>query len=210
MGYDMYINAELTEAEALAKDAAEQLRNDAVKARDALPAERRNTPEWEAAQQKVMDAFDHASTFDLNYFRLNIWGMGRCRGYMEERGMIYHTSSADAGEWPDYEEPEQAEGEDTDAWYARIDEYDEAHSQRTAPLRSFHPEGGDTIPSHKFGSNDGWLVTEDECKAAATVNALADPPTFMDEDGETKPVEWWPEWIAFLERAATHGGFRVH
>lgn len=206
MGYDMSIEAPLSEAEQIAKDAAKDQFDAAVKERTRYV---RNTPEWTAAQERVEAAYDELDKHNLNYFRLNIWGMGRCRGYMYDRGMIYESSSE--GDWPEYVEPEQAEGEDDATYYDRIDKYQAEYNQRCLPVISHHPEGGDTIPAHKLSDNSGWLVTEEECKAALASNALFDPPTYEDEETkETKPVAWWPEWIAYLERASTRGGFRVH
>lgn len=206
MGYDMSIEAPLSEAEQVAKAAAYDQFTAACKERDTHNC---LTPEWDAAQEKVMTASDAHDALNVNYFRLNIWGMGHCLEYMYERGMVYTSSSE--GEWPEYIEPIKRDTDDDAAWYARIDAYDEDYKARCLPMVSAHPAGGDTIPSHKFSSNDGWLVTEDECKAAVTSNALFAPPTYKDKKTkETKPVAWWPEWIAFLERASTRGGFRVH
>jgi hypothetical protein len=206
MGYDMSIEAPLSEAEQIAKDAAKDQCDAAVKERGKYE---RNTPEWEAAQEKVMAASDAHDALNLNYFRLNIWGMGHCLEHMYERGMVY--TSEHEGEWPQYTEPARMDGEDDAAWYARIDAYDELYQKKCLPIVSAHPAGGDTIPAHKFCSNDGWLVTEEECKAAVTSNALFDPPVWENPNTKiTEPVQWWPEWIAFLERASTRGGFRVH
>lgn len=206
MGYDMYIESELTEAEEIAKQAAQDQFDAAVKERQAFEF---NTPEYDAAQEKVSAAYDELDKHNLNYFRLNIWGMSRCREYMYDRGMVY--TSEHEGEWPQYTEPARMDGEDAAAWHARIDAYDELYQKKCLPIVSAHPAGGDTIPVHKFSSNDGWLVTEEECKAAVTSNALFDPPVWENPNTKiTEPVQWWPEWIAFLERASTRGGFRVH
>lgn len=206
MGYDMSIEAPLSEAEQIAKDAAKDQFDAAVKERTRYV---RDTPEWTAAQERVEAAYDEFDKHNLNYFRLNIWGMGRCLEHMYERGMVY--TSEHEGEWPQYTEPARMDGEDDAAWYARIDAYDELYQKKCLPIVSAHPAGGDTIPAHKLSDNSGWLVTEEECKAALASNALFDPPTYEDEETkETKPVAWWPEWIAYLERASTRGGFRVH
>lgn len=194
MGYDMYLVDGLTEAEAVAKQAAEDEFNAAVKVRDTL--KRSDIREWKAAQAEVDAAYDRLDRANVAYFRLNIWGMGRCRGYMEERGMVYDADAP--SEWPEY--PDDAD----DAAEA---EYEAA----CLPLQAEHPDGGDTIPMHKLCDNSGWLVTPEECKAALAHNALHDPPTYEDEEThEIKPVVWWPEWIAFLELAVDRGGFRVH
>lgn len=207
MGYDMYIEADLTEAEQVAKQAAEDQFNAAVKERGALE---RNTPEWTAAQEKVLAAADESDKRNLNYFRLNIWGMGRCRSYMDERGMVYDSSYSDGPQFPDIPYPERDKYGSDEAYDTAYAEHEDHIEKLSRPVQEHHPDGGTTIPIHKLCDNSGWIVTEDECKAAVTANALHDPPTYMDEDGEIKPVQWWPEWIAFLERAATRGGFRVY
>jgi hypothetical protein len=212
MGYDMYIVDGPTEAESIAKAAAQEQVDAAVAERQ---KHERGTAEWLAAQAKVEAAFDASYEVPSEYFRLNIWGMSRCRDLMDQRGMIYPSYYSDGPQFPDLPYPDRdafAEGEEGEAAYsAAIEEYDTKYEELSAPVVSHHPAGGNTIPSHKLSDNSGWLVTEEECKAAVTSNALFDPPTYEDEDTkETKPVPWWPGWINFLERAATRGGFKVH
>jgi hypothetical protein len=219
MGYDMYIEAELTEAEALAKAAAEAQFNLAVTERDAIP---RDAPEREAAQAKVSAAYDELDKQNLNYFRLNIWGMGRCRRAMYEAGMVYDSAYSDVPEFPDYEPPNAVEG-GAEALRAAEEEYEVEHEKASHVTQVFHPEGAEVIPLHKLGDNSGWHVTEDECAAALKAwqayDAARTKPgqiVALDNDDEDESVEstfaaeWWPEWIAFLERATTRGGFRVY
>jgi hypothetical protein len=215
MGYDVSITADLTDAEQLAKDAARIKFDAAVATRDSMkmPWEERGTnPQYKAAAAEVDAAYDELHRADVNYFRLNIWGMGRCRDLMEERGMIYYATGPT--DWPEYNEPERdPEGEDDRAFYARCEVYEEEYAKLTEPIRSAHPGGGDTIPSHKFGSNDGWHVTAEECQAALAAEAAAalPAPTYEDEEThEVKPVQWWPDWLVFLARGAEHDGFRVY
>lgn len=80
-----------------------------------------------------------------------------------------------------------------------------------------HPEGGTTIPVHKFGSNDGWIVTPDEC-----LNALAawHQRTESERDDalssagiDLNDPAWarlWRRWLDYLELAAHCDGFEVH
>lgn len=76
------------------------------------------------------------------------------------------------------------------------------------------------IPFFKVGSNDGWWVTKEECAEALAIhdawvaaNGDAVPirrPDKWDEPGtEPSPVDWWPEWIAYLRKGAAGNGFRV-
>ena len=223
MGYDMSIEAQMPEAEALARDAARDQTNAAVKERDALE---RNTPEWDAAQEKVMAAFDALDPLDTHYFRLNIWGMGRARRAMYEAGMVYDSSYSDGPQFPDYSPPTSAEG-GREALELAEEEYGKAHEEACRPVIEHHPDGGDTIPLHKLSDNSGWHVTEEECAAAVTAWRTYDAartkalPT-LDEGGTdsdeadsdsieaTFAAAWWPQWIAFLDRASRRGGFRVY
>jgi hypothetical protein len=214
MGYDMYIVDGPTEAESIAKAAAQEQVDAAIKRRDALGAswdERRKHPDYGVIQAEVEKLYNARFELPSEYFRLNIWGMSRCCGYMEERGMIYGSSYRDGPQFQEVEYPDRDDFEDDAAYDAAHEEYERKYEELNDPVVRHHPEGGNTIPSHKFSDNSGWLVTEEECKAAVTSNALFDPPTYEDEDTkETKPVPWWPGWINFLERAATRGGFKVH
>jgi hypothetical protein len=214
MGYDMYIVDGPTEAESIAKQAAQEQIDAAVKRRDSLGTtreERIKHPDYAEAQAEVEKLFDASYELPSEYFRLNIWGMSRCCGFMEERGMIYPSSYRDGPQFQDLPYPKREDFDSEEAYYAAEEETDRKREELNEPVVRFHPEGGDTIPSHKFSDNSGWLVTEEECRQAVVVNALFDPPTYEDEDTkETKPVPWWPGWINFLERAATRGGFKVH
>jgi hypothetical protein len=223
MGYDMYIEAELTEAEELAKTAAQEQFDAAVSIREKRgkqledqgldwPAKMLD-PEYKAAQAEVEQAYAALDAADVNYFRLNIWGMGRCRGYMMERGMVYIEYPDDEQpEWPAYEEPERREGESEDDFHQRWKKYDEEHGERCKPVQSWSPGGEHHgIPFHKFNDNSGWLVTEEECASAAKLGREASVPTYVDEEdgNKEKLVPWWEEWLQFLERASTRGGFSV-
>ncbi|UYL87468.1 hypothetical protein SEA_PUREGLOBE5_105 [Arthrobacter phage Pureglobe5] len=222
MGYDMNIEGEMPEAERIAKEAADAEWNEAIRARDAAGAgkdwpARQEMPEYIEAQKVALAAFEKMSRADTHYFRLNIWGMGRCRAAMYAAGMIFDGQEA---EFPKYDPPTSAEG-GAEALVAAEDAYAEEYDRLCEPVRAAHPEGGDTIPSFKFGSNDGWLVTESEC--AAAVKAWREHKAKLDandavgiihegDEGADEVAyyaEWWPEWIEFLERASQRGGFKV-
>jgi hypothetical protein len=221
MGYDMNIVGEMPEAEAIAKEAAEAEWNAAIRTRDAIAPdaswpEKREIPEYAAAQEVCEAAYEKMNAADTHYFRLNIWGMGKARVGMYEAGMIF-DGQAD-NEWPEYSPPTSAEG-GKEGLLAAEDDYDRKYDELCEPIRAQHPEGGDTIPSFKFGSNDGWHVTPEECHAAvvawrehkAKLDA-GDALAILDEDGEETSVfdaQWWPEWIEFIDRASKRGGFKV-
>ena len=224
MGYDMHINADMTEAEQLAKDAAQQQFDAAVAVRNKRDRQLKDEgaewphivadPEHVAAQEEVEKAYEALSAAEVNYYRLNIWGMGRCREYMADRGMLaldYDDSSKP--DWPAYDgsATDRRNGESEEEWRERYREYDRQHDEACLPVQSWSPEGvGNLIPIHKLSDNSGWLVTEIECKTAAAIGREAPFPTYTDDDGTEKPVLWWESWLAFLERASTRGGFQVH
>jgi hypothetical protein len=114
-----------------------------------------------------MSAFDEMYEADTNYYRLNIWGMSTMRRIMDDAGLLEWS---DAGEWPDVDE------EDPDA---------------AAKVREWKSRGaGDDqqVPAYKFGSNDGWIVTPDECRViAAKLREFANPITTERTDRELRP-----------------------
>jgi hypothetical protein len=121
---------------------------------------------------------------DPNYFRLNIWGMSRFGGAMSALGMIDENASLRVG-FP--------EGDDPDALESCL-------AQREAT-----PAG---IPAYKFSSNDGWLVLPEEIRPALDLyRALNEPEKRVEAAGVE--LDYWREWLAFLDRAAERGGFRV-
>ncbi|GHO60047.1 hypothetical protein KSB_85220 [Ktedonobacter robiniae] len=86
----------------------------------------------------------------------------------------------------------------------KSDPYPSPLSTAEARITDVQAEIPTGIPAYKFGSNDGWLVTPDELSAAlaaydACIADGVEPPAFT----------WWGDWINYLRRAASHGGFRV-
>jgi hypothetical protein len=154
-----------------------------------------------------------------DYFRLNLSGMGRFYEAMHQLGMLYDSRSP--GAWPaapsqrieelmyTLDSGEQPSGTPEELGQART--YAEAIRKHLAA----HPPGGDVIPTHKFSTNDGWIVTSDEIKAALAVHDSIDPETAtrrLTRTVLTQPneMEYWFRWIAYLRRAVDHEGFEVH
>jgi hypothetical protein len=120
---------------------------------------------------------------DENYFRLNIWGMARFGEQMDRLGMIDPLASQTI-------------------LFTEND--DEAANERVLTQCAAKPIG---IPGYKLSSNDGWLVLPEEIRAALVAyRALPAPESAIRGQVD---LDYWRSWIAFLERAAERGGFRV-
>lgn len=204
MGYDMRMVGGTTEAEQAALDAVQD-RIKAVRAK--LKEHGFDTEEGEAAAKEFDRLIEEQYELPSDYYRLNIFGMGWCRGFMEERGMVYE---ARGWEFPDFEWPKKEDFENTDEYDSAYIAAETRYEELSQPILEHHPEGGDGIPSFKLGSNDGWHVTEAECAAAvAAAKADGTTPTVL-EDGEHVTVMWWQSWVDYLDRASRRGGFHVH
>lgn len=181
MGYDMY-HENKPASEVAAYDQAHAHFEEAVRKRDSFPA---GSPEHEAGQKEVDAAYDLMNKAEAYYFRLNIFGMNRYLGAMGELGMLDSLSR----------------GPTTKDWNSRRSEagYETLRTKTAA-----HPIG---LPTYKFGSNDGWLVTPEEIKAALARYQKPGPEFFTAHEVEE---DYWDEWIQFLERAVERGGFRVY
>lgn len=196
MGFDMHT---IQAADDTEKDAV-RVANEAFDAAVAKRGEHKfGTAGYVAAQAVVEETCDAIDTARTSYFRLNNRGMGYCHELMEKYGMVYDPPRE--GAWPAYPNiPEDATDEEEEAM-------DQQYREAAKPFLSQHPEGGEVIPSLKFSSNDGWIVTPEECRATvAAWRAKGSPtPHYNDE-----PLRWWGEWIAFLEHSADRGGFTVN
>lgn len=131
---------------------------------------------------------DHRDDF---YFHLNVWGMSDARRLMDAAGMLCWPQY-DSSQWntlPPYDESDP-DGEGGPGYRLARDTLLAAHNGECPG-----------IPGHKLCSNDGWIVTPPEIRAA-----LASLRTYP----VAAPPEWWPDWIEYLRRAEVRGGFEVH
>lgn len=219
------------EGEARAVERARDAFHVAVTERDALA---KDDPHNIIVQEKVDRLCETMRKVERSYFRLNIWGMGRYRDAMLNLGMAYDSDFAmDA--WPDF--PRQTrrielvaeaflEEWDPSEYLAKYGDTDEdrqparddevalvrACTDQAEMARRDHPAGGSTIPLHKLCSNDGWVVTPDECLQSLAV-------WYAASDGERDDAltaagvddrEYWSDWLDFLQLAAHCDGFEVH
>jgi hypothetical protein len=125
--------------------------------------------------------------------------------YMAERGMIFeagpHPEFPKLDDWDAYEiwrYPEYAEGATVSTEQARAFE---AYQRELDAVLSWHGPEVPGIPAHKFGTNDGWIVTPAECEAAVRLAAEHEPPA--------TDADYWAKWINYLDRASKEGGFEV-
>jgi len=136
-------------------------------------------------------------------FSLNMYGMGAYADAMLDLGMAHEsTNPVTSAGWESLPEDYETDEEEA-AYYEASDKLTGQHGDSDNP----------TIPLHKFGSNDGWYVTPGEIRAAldAWENFEAGTPDgFSPKTLELVQTELWGEWIAYLELAAEHDGFRVY
>lgn len=227
MGYDMRIVEPATAEEAERLTAALQAFWYAVKARDSLP---RGSADRDRAQQVVDMASRALDAADVNYFRLNISGMGRYCDIMSSFRNDYFGMLKDCDPGPFPVKPDDLTWDDVNATHPEYGAEDyadhlaamtpetlaRAKEHRAAIEAHLRAHDADTpgMAIHKlYGSNDGWLVTPGEIKAALKVydetpddkrDAILAEHGLVDDK-----LAYWQSWIAFLRRAANHGGFRV-
>ncbi|MEV6791280.1 hypothetical protein AB0M87_04595 [Streptomyces sp. NPDC051320] len=212
MGYDMRIEGPPTAEEEAKVREAQAAFDASVKERNSLPD--RRPGDDDAAQEKVDAAYEALHAADISYFRLNIWGMSDYLYYMHQLGMLavdYDMPSfpqlPDGITWDDMEAAEAPPG---DGSSLPVKAEAVAHLKAREAHVAWHPEPAFGIAQHKFGSNDGWLVTPQEIKAALESYRThsGDEVKVIVGTGEGR-LEYWLKWIAYLERAQHRGGFRV-
>jgi hypothetical protein len=230
MGYDMYWREIPPEMKAVAEIA----RAEALRVAKMIDAQRKAigstwNPDWAfadtsgyqptaeeqelwARREAAWDAYRKAEPY---YFRLNIFGMSRCLDIMAEAGMVVDSQSPKP--WPELEtyglSYADYEAEVYDVDYNRRPPTSPAviayQDVRDAHLRDRGGAERPGMPIHKFGSNNGWIVTPDEIRAALRV--APEGATYKDEQtGEVKPLPWWIRWCEFLRGGVQHGGIEVH
>lgn len=132
-----------------------------------------------------------------NYFRLNIWGMGQYYDLMFDYGMVDVT-----GDHPPFPTPGDI---DWDLYDKDEESYPEFRAANEAVLTA--RGNGKGIASWKFGSNDGWIVSPEECMEALDAYLEAGQP---DPFEDRERLDYWHRWIKFLTAAITRDGFQVY
>lgn len=235
MGYDMYIVGETPADEQERANAARAAFAAAVKHRDQFP---RGSAEALAAQGDVDRTAREMHRADTNYFRLNISGMSRCCQIMDDAGML-KDGAPNSEDWPEFPLPDEhwdavyeafnrhtgADERDTPSWQewygpdgkypaANLtdEQWDQARDYVKALIRhlTLHDKDTPGISAHKFGSNDGWIVTPAEIKYALNAwDNLGGDRRAAILATYGNPV-WFAEWIDWLRVAEQRSGFAVH
>lgn len=132
------------------------------------------------------------------YLRRNIFSMHPTVEAMVSLGMAFWSPSP---EFPrDYP---SGEGHWNDESQPLTDEA-RAYKEKETRLLATHGETRTPgIPAHKFTSNDGWIVTREECEQALAAYDMAITL------GAKHPDFFRDDVIPFLRCAASHDGFEV-
>jgi hypothetical protein len=218
------------------------------KIRDALPEEERGratreelmhfdyeapanaSERYRQAQRVSHEAYEAAQAIRQNYFRLNIFAMGHYVDVMRTFDMVvdvpeehryphapWKNEPNESELWDIYYEWENGEftdGDVVDRW-----KFVEYSHELEAYLASSSDSAKNRIPTYKFGTNDGWIVTPVECRAAverarsytddevrAAFSAVHRNATV---ERLNEALSYWHKWIKFIEGAAEHEGFEV-
>ena len=151
---------------------------------------------------------------DVTYFRANIAGMSWLRSVMLDLDMM--ALSTMPPKWPEpgdfgtnWEEVEAAQTDGT------RNERTGAFLNAQLSTRAARGHDGDVMGEHKFGSNDGWIVTPSEIEASLRAYnecRTANPRIYtvtqerIDELGNR---DFWERWLVFLEVCRLHDGMQV-
>jgi hypothetical protein len=139
-----------------------------------------------------------------HYWRRNIFGGRPQAQKLVDIGIGYWSDLNKRGPWPSYEDYGLVENPDyigetgTQQFLgARLEEY--LHD-RNAHLRATYDERPGIAVYKLCDTNDGWWVTQAECRSALAMWDAAGQPDVDDGYGDTIP---------FLRASADHNGFRV-
>lgn len=185
---------------------------------------------------RIPPAFEPQYEGQPEYFRFNIYGMQSMRQIMSRAELLDDDVDVD---WPEFppagwdEERAWMLVEAIDAERAE-DSSDPDGALRVEPpptlpervavtsylaardaVRAVRSPNPARVPTAKFCSNDGWLVTPDECLVLARGlrRALDDvgPALWEVEDlSDHEARRWIEQWIAYNALAAENGGYHVY
>lgn len=103
----------------------------------------------------------------------------------------------------DLEEPDESEEGNLDAYADYMEAKDEW-------LKKSSDEDDVTgIPLHKFSTNEGWIVTQDECIQALSAWDEVDLTQLSVEQDKLIRTERWRDFLDFMGWASSNRGFEV-
>lgn len=129
--------------------------------------------------------------------------------YTSMSGFVEVISTTGMGKYTlapefDLEEPDDQDPENLDAYADYLDE------QIKWLKKSSDWDDVTGIPLHKLGTNEGWIVTQDECIQALTAWDDVDVNELSAEHRKIVESERWADFIEFMLWASSHRGFEVY
>lgn len=150
-------------------------------------------------------------TGDAEYYRFNMWAMGRVCQVLSALGVL--DEEVDFPKWPERPGDEHFDEDGTP-----LTEEAEDYLREIEDIRAMHPRNG-KVPYYKFYTNDGWIVTPEECEALSKAILGAGKEKiksilerYVDTDGAESLDEFAESIVEFgryCERCASLGGFSV-
>jgi hypothetical protein len=194
MGYDMYAREKSPELEAIERRLYGLKADEDEFERD---AEGQLTPAGQEARSVLV-----REKFDLQdkegaYFRASIFGMGLLRDELEAQGLGHW---AEPPGFPNYPGDHHFDGS-TDV---PVTDEGKAYVEALQGVLGFVAEGEQGVALGKFCSNDGWIVTPEECRYVAE---NADLGLQGDLGGSNR--RYWAEFIRFFRKCGKGKGFEV-
>lgn len=144
-------------------------------------------------------------------FRFNVSGMARLRAVLYELGVLDVDSPCP--EWPVH--PGQGHFDENDH---PLTQEGRLYLERLQKVREWHANNG-KVPKHKFASNNGWIVTPEECRIFSKAIRSAGKEvilTILQEYEEESPIfleesaDYIMRFGEYCERCASLGGFEVY
>lgn len=152
------------------------------------------------------------ATGEAEYYRFNIWSMARVREVLCVLGVLDE-------EFPFPEWPESPGEEHFDEDGNPLTDEAEDYLRELDDLRAMHAGNG-KVPYYKFCSNDGWIVTPEECEALSKAILSAGKEKIKSileryvEPDARDSLDEFAEYIVgfgkYCERCASLGGFAVY
>ncbi|WP_279582853.1 hypothetical protein [Fodinicola feengrottensis] len=177
----------------------------------AKAALRYDAPELAPYRAKVELALEAMRAEEVWCHRLNVWGGASMSSIMEALGMgFWQPNEPDLPDLPDgmtWDEPDFDEEENP------LSDRAKAYMAASDKVLAAHCGEIPGIPLHKIaGTNDGWVVTSVEIRAALTILDSTAEARIADafaeyawSDDPVRSRTWFDSWVRFLRDAAELG-----